>query len=981
MRPLRLRIEAFGSYAGAEEIDFDALGHLGLFLVTGPTGSGKTTIFDALVFALYGTVPGTRRAEEVHSHHAAPGSTPRVVLELEADGTRWRVERTAKHERPVRRGGGTTTEQPTAAMWRWQGGAWVAVASGLRDVNAAVVDRIGLTAEQFQRVVLLPQGDFEQFLVARTDDRKVLLRQLFGTEVYERAVEHLKKVASLARAACDDAAARHRQHVEGLVHHLEQAELLTGSLVFDDLPGERLGRLDRSLGEVDQARQRADSIAAGAERDLAAAQAVAARWEQRERRREERNRLAARRAEHDVARATLDAARRARPVRDLAAPYRRHQERASAAEATATARRAGLDAVLATLATPLDGGSADLATWRRELIDRHDRWRDWAERWRALELADRAVVAAVSAMEDRAAASERARAAAERAEAESEVAEQAWQAARVAVAGVDTVQQEAADAARDLARASELRRAEADLRAAHATACVADDAHRAAFTAYLRHAAPRLAAELRADEPCPVCGATDHPQPALLDPSAAAISVDQLDELRLAAGAAASRRDELAGEVGRRRKELGQLADLPVEVLAARAADAAARWADAERALVAATAAERELSRLRRVAQEARPLAADAAAAAAVAAAEADRCRLHRDEIAAELADVPAQSAVATELELLARAIELVDAVEAADHAATAARTAARVAAEALDAAVVDGGWADADAALAAALPDRELDRLDQAVDQWERAWHAIEAQLATDDAELPDDAPDLPALVAFAAETAAARAAAAERHAGLAVHVELARRAFEQLGALEAAAAEALGNAELAATVAERCAGQLAPKVSLESWVLGAELDRVVEAANAHLEEMTAGRYRLARTTDTTDARVSTGLDLVVDDAYTGTTRRTTSLSGGERFQASLALALGLADVVTAGTTATARTLDALFVDEGFGSLDAAALDQAISTLDRLRVHGRQIGVITHVEAMQSALPIGIRVERLPGEAGSRIVQPVTAA
>ncbi len=174
--------------------------------------------------------------------------------------------------------------------------------------------------------------------------------------------------------------------------------------------------------------------------------------------------------------------------------------------------------------------------------------------------------------------------------------------------------------------------------------------------------------------------------------------------------------------------------------------------------------------------------------------------------------------------------------------------------------------------------------------------------------------------------------------------------------------------------------AKRFAPKVSLESWVLGTELDRVIDAANVHLVDMTAGRYRLVRVTDTTDARVSTGLDLVVDDAYTGTSRRTTSLSGGERFQASLSLALGLADVVTSDVTAAARTLDALFVDEGFGALDAASLDQAIATLDRLRGHGRQIGVITHVEAMQAALPIGIVVERLPGDAGARIRQPLHA-
>ncbi len=309
MRPLRLQIEAFGSYAGTEQVDFEALGQLGLFLVTGPTGSGKTTIFDALVFALYGTVPGSRRAEEVHSHHAAPGTTPRAVLELEADGTRWKIERTAKHERPVRRGDGTTTEQPTAAMWRWQGGDWVAIASGQREVTAAVVDRIGLTAEQFQRVVLLPQGDFEQFLVARSDDRKVLLRQLFGTDVFERTVDHLRRASSEARAAADAAAFRHHQHLDALVHHLEQAELLTGSLVFGDAPApERVARLGRGLADAGAAHERAESIASTAERDLAAAEAVASRWALRERRRDERDRLATGRAAHEADLAALDAA-------------------------------------------------------------------------------------------------------------------------------------------------------------------------------------------------------------------------------------------------------------------------------------------------------------------------------------------------------------------------------------------------------------------------------------------------------------------------------------------------------------------------------------------------------------------------------------------------------------------------------------------------------------------------------------------------
>ena len=981
MRPLQLRIEAFGSYAGVEHVDFEALGRLGLFLVTGPTGSGKTTIFDALVFALYGTVPGSRRPEEVHSHHAPPRSTPRVVLELEADGTRWRIERTAKHERPARRGDGTTTEQPTAAMWRWQGGEWVAVASGLRDVNAAVVDRIGLTAEQFQRVVLLPQGDFEQFLVARSDDRKVLLRQLFGTELYERAVEHLRRVAADARAAADAASARHRQQVDALVHHLEQAELLTGSLVFDDAPmPERLVRLERSAAAAEQARERAEAIAAGAERELAAAEAVAQRWSLRERRREERDRLAAGEADHRAAQVALDAARRARAVVELAGPCDRHQQRAETAAAAVASARARLASVLRSLTNAPIASIDDPAALRRELHDGLSSWRRRAERWGALSTAERAAHHAAVAVVARRGALESADVRATDATALVATLEQELAATRAAAAGLEIARAASADAARGLRLATELERAVASLTAAVSAAQAADDAHRGAFDRFLQHAAPRLAAQLQPGDPCPVCGAVEHPRPAHAGDSAATVSAGELDRLRLAAGDAAQRRDELAGQVAQRRAELGSLADTPLGELEARAAAAALVLASANDALHQSERAEAQLADARRQAEAARTVAVEAAAALAVATAEAARCQQQQEAIAAELVGVPAAELVDGEVAGLEQAIDLVDAVQEAEQTAIATRTAAAAAVEGLAAAVAAGGWTDADEALAAALPEHQVEQLERAVEQWEHAWQAVTAQLAADDAELPEETPDVAALAAFASEAAAARQAAAERHTSLAVHIDLARSVQAQLDDVAAAAAGALAAAELAATVHERCAGHLSPKVSLESWVLGVELDRVVDAANGHLEEMTSGRYRLARVTDTTDARVATGLDLVVDDAYTGTSRRTTSLSGGERFQASLALALGLADVVTAGASATARTLDALFVDEGFGSLDAGALDQAIATLDRLRVHGRQIGVITHVEAMQSALPIGIRVERLPGEAGSRIVQPVTA-
>ncbi|MGE0305364.1 MAG: SbcC/MukB-like Walker B domain-containing protein, partial [Acidimicrobiia bacterium] len=160
-----------------------------------------------------------------------------------------------------------------------------------------------------------------------------------------------------------------------------------------------------------------------------------------------------------------------------------------------------------------------------------------------------------------------------------------------------------------------------------------------------------------------------------------------------------------------------------------------------------------------------------------------------------------------------------------------------------------------------------------------------------------------------------------------------------------------------------------------LRRWVLAIELDRVANAANVHLQRMTSGRYTVRRRQEVRDGRKAFGLDLEVLDAHTGRTRATSSLSGGEQFQASLALALGLADVVSHGGTASGKRFEALFVDEGFGSLDPSALQDAIAALHQLRATGRMVGVITHVEDLKRDLHVGIEVKRLADGKGSTLI------
>ena len=183
------------------------------------------------------------------------------------------------------------------------------------------------------------------------------------------------------------------------------------------------------------------------------------------------------------------------------------------------------------------------------------------------------------------------------------------------------------------------------------------------------------------------------------------------------------------------------------------------------------------------------------------------------------------------------------------------------------------------------------------------------------------------------------------------------------------------LARYELLDRVASRCEGKGQSKISLETWVLAGELDRVIAAANVHLQRMTSARYRLERTDEAGHGGRQAGLDLAVRDSFTGRSRPPASLSGGEQFQTSLSLALGLADVVSHGGVASGRRFEALFVDEGFGSLDPDALENAMTALEEIQKAGRMVGVITHVEAMKDVLPIGIRVDRLPGDRGSTLV------
>ncbi len=192
MRPHRLRVTAFGAFGGTVEVCFDDLASAGLFLLHGETGAGKTTLLDAIGFALYGRVPGERaKARRLRSDHAAPGTSTEVQLEATLSGRRIRITRSPEQQRPKRRGGGTTTEQAKVLLEEHDGSSWRAVSTRAGEADDEVKDLMGMSAEQFYQVVLLPQGQFAQFLHAAADKRRELLERLFGTDRFGKVEDWL----------------------------------------------------------------------------------------------------------------------------------------------------------------------------------------------------------------------------------------------------------------------------------------------------------------------------------------------------------------------------------------------------------------------------------------------------------------------------------------------------------------------------------------------------------------------------------------------------------------------------------------------------------------------------------------------------------------------------------------------------------------------------------------------------------------------
>ncbi|QIJ61368.1 SMC family ATPase [Streptomyces sp. JB150] len=1011
MRLHRLDITAFGPFGGSQRVDFDALSAAGLFLLHGPTGAGKTSVLDAVCYALYGSVPGARQSGQgtgLRSDHAAPGTRTSVTLELTVAGRRLEITRQPPWERPKKRGKGTTVDKAQTWLREYDAaaGSWRDRSRSHQEIGEEITQLLGMSREQFCQVVLLPQGDFARFLRADAEARGKLLGRLFDTQRFADVEKRLADRRRATEAGVRDGDAA----LLADAHRMQQAA--GGALDLPELAPGDPGLADAVLGAAAIARSTAREELAIALSRLAAAEsarAAAGRTleDVRELARLQRRfaearqralRLQERADAHREAHARMERARKAEavaPALELRDAADAEHRRAAAAEARAQAalpeQYAGAGAAEARARAALPeryagAGAAGLAAAARRA----------AEELGGLESARRAERRLADLVAERDGLDRQERA-------DDEIFQEAdswlagWETTRAELRSRIELAQEAAGRAEQLAERREpARRRLAAARERDRLAGQADAAERQALAAAhdavearahwldlkeqrLNGIAAELAANLAPGEPCAVCGATDHPAPARKD----AAHVDRETEER--ALAAYQRAEDQRAEHERRlaavREALAaataEAGDTPADDLAREAEELERRYQQARASASALHAAQEELRHAEQ--EHERRTAARQQAAVRAAARVGHRERLESERAALEeeltTARGTAESVAARAAELEQRAARL---TEAAEAARTAEDTAQRL--KSADARLADAafraGFDTPQAAADALLDDAAHRDLQRRLDAWQTEDAAVRAVLAEADTAA---AAALPPADLTAAEQAAAEAERWVREAASARDAAERRCAeLDRLSARVATAARRLAplreEYDRVARLAALTAGTSADnerRMRLEAYVLAARLEQVAAAATVRLQRMSSGRYTLVHSDDRS-GRGRSGLGLHVVDAWTGRERDTATLSGGETFFASLALALGLADVVT--DEAGGVRLDTLFIDEGFGSLDDQTLDEVLDVLDSLRERDRSVGIVSHVADLRRR--VHAQLEVVKGRSGSTLRQ-----
>lgn len=942
MRPLRLELSAFGPYAGRTVIDFTKFGESGLYLITGDTGAGKTTIFDAITYALYDRASGDiREPGMLRSKYAEPGVPTEVVLTFSYRDKTYTVKRNPEYERPAKRGGrakqsdvvqdsdstaginpenpaasaGKMTKQPADAELTYPDGR---IVTKTGNVTNAIEDILGIDYEQFVQIAMIAQGDFLKLLQADTKTRQEIFRRIFRTERYQALQNALKDEAMRLFGEIANARRSIDQYVRGT--SFDEEDVLSLTLKKAKEGGLPAAETDALLEEITR-------------KDAAASELLDGQLQEMQ---EQMKRLSA----------GIERAKQLEDAEKRLAEAQKRRTELGGAQSTAAEELAGAEKALQGAKTLAD----EAAALKERFADydlREQKKKEQAALKQSLETAQKQREKDESARTELAGALEKQKEEKKQLETAGEDREKIARKKENAEEQMADLAELTEEIEEHKAIAGSLKKAQDDFlekqRKAKTTRTDYDEKRRR----FLAEQAGVLAASLQEGQPCPVCGSTEHPAPAVL--SEGAPTQDELN----AAEKAAEKADRQMIDAGNTAAELRSKEETKLEQIRKKAEnllekDVPTAPAEIERRV------EQRVEELR--------IQEESLGKALKEADDKIRRRQYLDESIPKL-----DKSLETLSDSLHR--QEVGIAETGSKLENAGNEIAR-----MDKDLKYPDKREAEKACASLLEQEA--KIRKAHETAAHVLQDIEKQIAAADAAIKEQSASIRQLKEQSAQD---RAALEQEATELEQRIAAQQKKYTDLQARYRANYTALENIRSASgdlekletkygwlkTLSDTANGGLSgkEKIMLETFVQMTFFDRIVERANTRFLVMSGGQYELARKVEAENNRSQSGLELDVIDHYNGSRRSVKTLSGGESFKASLSLALGLSDEIQ--SSAGGIRLDTMFVDEGFGTLDEDSLQQAMRALSGLTENKRLVGIISHVGELKEKIEKQIIVSK----------------
>ena len=1020
MKPISLTIEAFGPYRDSVTLDFNELQNHSMFLISGPTGAGKTSILDAMVYALYGEPSGeVRKTDAIRSDFAEPQRMTRVDFSFAIGDARYRVERLPKQLVAKKRGTGMREQNASATVYEMKDGEWKVIATSAAAIRDTIQRIIGFRKDQFLQVVLLPQGEFRKLLVASTSEREELLHTLFRTELYRRLQDALKSAYDEAKSGIEENVTKQSALLQSIPHD-EEIPVLTIEHVRELLKDREPHRdtlvveRDKAVAVVDQfnALRNEWALYNQVQQSLIKATNKLDLVKEREKERSSLNEkvqfLTGLTPSYELYKQLSDKQAVLKTLKTALSDAKKSVDAAAQHESKCTEAYE----VLASHAETIQAKRTTLVQLRQQ-----------SEKFDELALLNKELSTLNSQLETQDREKSEAKLQAQYklvADLEAELVEvrKQFQANSKALESIPHIQEQLSQLQRYSELLAEKQKAQNDISAKEGSLAILDESVKNSTVQLER--LEHLMAEGRAfelvhlvvdNEPCPVCGSIEHPQ--LASKPELYPTKEEVEEARAVRDGALQKR---ASEIGQketlsvRLHELDEQVKDQVSKLKSHIADFSEDTFDSTQQDLSS-----QMNRLTALRKDTEQLSE------VITKNEHDliegkdklaKLETGHNELLNNLHDVAVQiSSVQAKIDGLSKILPTTDldtwhkqiesleteintyeeqlkACKSSLDAAKEQLNAKRGRLEILFAQVqeetknLDGFYQEYVKSLQS-IPVSEDDFIAalgdyKALDAFRTELHALDEAFSTAQA-VYDAALKHAQFVIEPSDTVSDEVyvAAVEKRDNLVgslaawdketKHIETTLASLEEL---EKAMGEAREEITFLSRLNDLANGgeQGFKNVTFERYVLGAILDEVVYAANLRLQKMSRSRYSLERSDYTGGGRGKQGLDLAVMDAFTGQSRPANTLSGGETFLASMALALGLADVIQ--SYAGGIHMDTMFIDEGFGTLDPDTLELAMETLVQLQSSGRLIGMISHVPELKTRIPAHLEVTR--GDDGS---------